>query len=335
MKIINGESSEMQILKSRPKHSNHSVQTVQRSVHRSNRSVQIVHRSVHGSTQTVQHSTGVVVHFRVCTNQRTGQTRAHEYIKRWDQVTRRNMQPWNLCLTQKSIVKLLCPCRLDKQNNPRSKSVHQVRSAEQSAVKSSVQIRSTEQSSQNRCPDQVNGTIQSKLVFRSGQQNNPVKTGVQIRSIEQSAVKTSVQIRSTEQSSQNRCSDQVNGTIQSKPVFRSGQRNNPVKTSLQIRSTEQSAVKTGVQIRSTEQSTVKIRITWIFLLKLTLLSSGTTYVLNACLLLTSLIQFLSTPVSVNITKIRNVLKLKGYNDCSIYRILKKTMTFQQLNHVIS
>jgi hypothetical protein len=32
------------------------VQTVQRSVHRSNRSV-----------QTVQRSTGVVVHFRVCT----------------------------------------------------------------------------------------------------------------------------------------------------------------------------------------------------------------------------------------------------------------------------
>jgi hypothetical protein len=50
--------------------SNRSVQTVQRSVYRSNRSVQTVHRSVHRSNrsvQTFQRSTGVVVHFRVCT----------------------------------------------------------------------------------------------------------------------------------------------------------------------------------------------------------------------------------------------------------------------------
>jgi hypothetical protein len=45
---------------------NRSVQTVQRPVYRSNRSVQTVQRSIHRSMQTVQRSTGVVVHFRVC-----------------------------------------------------------------------------------------------------------------------------------------------------------------------------------------------------------------------------------------------------------------------------
>jgi hypothetical protein len=45
------------------------VQSVQRSILRSNRSVQTVQRSVHRSNrsvQTVQRSTGVVLHFRVC-----------------------------------------------------------------------------------------------------------------------------------------------------------------------------------------------------------------------------------------------------------------------------
>ena len=80
MKII-VRVSEMQILKSRPNrsnrtvqcsvlHLNRSVQTVQRSVYCSNRSVQTVQHSVHRSNhsvQTIQRSTGVVVHFRVCT----------------------------------------------------------------------------------------------------------------------------------------------------------------------------------------------------------------------------------------------------------------------------
>jgi hypothetical protein len=51
--------------------SNCSVQTIQRSVLRPNHSVQTVQCSVHRSNRsvlTVQRSTGLVVHFRVCTN---------------------------------------------------------------------------------------------------------------------------------------------------------------------------------------------------------------------------------------------------------------------------